>query len=341
MKNKLKILFALLMLIASCSNPDSQMGNSQSDSQNAVYYWKTEHKNNDKESEFLQKYQINKIYMRFFDVVVKDQKVVPNATISFKDWVSLDYNIVPTIFITPDCLKKDISDLPKLLFYRVGQMCQTHNIALKEIQIDCDWTESSKDIFFDFVEKFYKIINKQNIKLSLTIRLHQLSQDAPKCDYGVLMLYNTGNFRDINCPNPILSYQDCKAYLNKLKDYSLPICVAFPNFRWQLHFKGEKFENILYNEDLNNKSIYKKIDENTYEVIKNHSFKPTFDSQIVQLNISDKILVKNSDINEILKIKEEIQKIRPNALERIIIYDLNEKNLNNLTNQDYEKIFNN
>lgn len=190
---------------------------------NAIYYWRTTFKLDDYEKEFLNKNGIRKMYVRFFDVDVNpdtlsSDRCVPVATISFNDSLPDGVEIVPTVFITPEAIKEWPS-FSNFLARRIYAMCEYNGISPNEVQFDCDWTTSTRIAFFEFLknvkiqfEEYYP-----NIKLSSTIRLHQLSQTPPDVDYGVLMCYNTGNFKDFDTKNSILDIEDVKPYLKYIK----------------------------------------------------------------------------------------------------------------------------
>jgi primosomal protein N' len=74
--------------------------------------------------------------------------------------------------------------------------------------------------------------------LSTTIRLHQLAMEAPPVDYGVLMLYNTGDPRKWTERNPILDIRDVSPYLKRLDDYPLPLAAAYPVYSWLRVIQG-------------------------------------------------------------------------------------------------------
>lgn len=75
---------------------------------------------------------------------------------------------------------------------------------------------------------------QKEIKLSSTIRLHQLAQTPPDVDYGVLMYYNTGNFKDYKTEISILDIKDVKPYLKYLKSYDLPLTLGLPVYEWNV-----------------------------------------------------------------------------------------------------------
>ena len=66
---------------------------------------------------------------------------------------------------------------------------------VKEIQIDCDWTASTQEAYFEFLHYLKEKAKDKQIQLSATIRLHQLSMTPPPVDRGILMMYNTGDVK--------------------------------------------------------------------------------------------------------------------------------------------------
>ena len=81
--------------------------------------------------------------------------------------------------------------------------------------------------------------------VSTTIRLHQLSMPAPPVDYGVLMIYNTGDPRKWTERNPILDIRDVSPYLKRLDKYSLPLAAAYPVFSWLRIINGIHVEHTV------------------------------------------------------------------------------------------------
>ena len=178
------------------------------DPQPSAYWWKTTWNPDSTELEAVNRLGIKKIYMRFFDVAPDGNSKTPKplATIQFQKPIIQGVKIIPTVFITESCMALDIDKLPKMLAYRVLQMCETNDIkGVDEIQIDCDWKESSQDKYFKFLDNLRKILKDKNIRLSATIRLHQLRMTPPPVDYGVLMVYITGNISTRPKRNPVLS----------------------------------------------------------------------------------------------------------------------------------------
>ena len=218
----------LLMGLTACSrqpDKDMELGNS-------VYYWRTDLRIDSTERAFMRAYDIKKVYCRYFDVVQNDTATgpVPNATMTFSDSIPEGVEIIPTVYITEDCMHRWHKGLAEKLVRRIRQMNETNDIAgVREIQIDCDYTAKSRRTYYEFLDS---VRSAWGGRVSTTIRLHQLSMSAPRVDYGVLMIYNTGDPNKFDERNPILDLRDVKPYLRHLSDYPLPLAAAYPVFSW-------------------------------------------------------------------------------------------------------------
>ena len=219
---------------------------------NAVYYWRTDLRLDSMERAFLHTYNINKVYCRYFDVVMNGEaeEPKPNATIAFSDTLPADVEIIPTVYITVDCLLKSHKGLADKLVKRIRQMNETNNISgVREIQIDYDYTARNMKVYYQFLEevreRWKEESGRKDAIVSTTIRLHQLSMEAPPADYGVLMIYNTGDPRKFEERNPILDIRDVVPYTGRLDDYPLPLAAAYPVYQWVRNIQGVRIEHTV------------------------------------------------------------------------------------------------
>ena len=180
----------------------------------------------------------------------------PNATISFSDTLPSNVEMIPTVYITEDCMHKPHKDLAKKIVDRIVQMNETNNINhVHEIQIDCDYTSKSRATYYKFLEEVKANIASKSgstniTRLSTTIRLHQLSMPAPPVDYGVLMVYNTGNPQKWQERNPILDYRDVYPYLSRLDQYPLPLATAYPVYQWTRNIQNVRVDHTVTAEEI-------------------------------------------------------------------------------------------
>ena len=278
-------LWLLILLIAGCGKQqDVETGN-------AVYYWRTEWRLDSIEQHFLESHDIQRVYCRYFDVVMNDGQPMPNATITFADTIPAGIRIIPTVYITEDCMHQPHQQLAEKIVERVAQMNETNDIAgIKELQIDCDYTHNSRKTYYEFLAAVRQEAARQGWSLSTTIRLHQLSMAVPPVDYGVLMLYNTGSPMNFQERNPVLDFRDVQPYLRRLEDYSLPLAAAYPVYRWQRNIYGVRIEHQVeaseilqvkqavehYRPDLSRNIVTYHLDKDNINRYDNETFKAIY-----------------------------------------------------------------
>ncbi len=344
---KLEFICLLAIVLGLMVTQSCQRQNANSDEGNAVYYWKTTFRLNGYERDFLEKHHVTKMYVKFFDVVDEWEGVVPVGTLIFMDSMPQNVEIVPTVFITPDAIKK-YKSFSKKMFDRVVAMAETNDVDFHEIQIDCDWTEESKDAYFAFMKEFRSLLKEHNIRLSTTIRLFQLSYEVPAADYGVLMCYNTGKIDNWETTNSILDPDVVKSYLPKLKGYKLPLSIAFPQFSWDVAFnKEEDMLNIRYEKiDLSDENRFKKIGDNKYEVIRDRETDQYNENEEEDYYFYDDSywntrFIRHEEVvlNDILEVKDMVLENMSQKPIQAVIYQLDSANLSKLSDHDVEKIY--
>ena len=294
-----------VVLTLSCSKPKPLHTTMRS-----VYYWSTTLNIDSVKSAFIRNYDISRMYIRYFDVVTDASgRAVPNATLKFATGVPQDIDVVPTVFVLPECLRQDRFQLAALIVRRIVQMNETNDVHnVREIQIDCDWTQSTRLLYYEFMRAMMRECHSRHLKLSSTIRLHQLAQTPPPADRGVLMMYNTGDATDIKCHKPILDMHDAAPYLPRLNGYKLKLSTAYPIFAWRILFRGGRFVGFIHNED-------------EYPILP-----------------SDSIALRQPSADDIIEAVNIIGDRRPDANNEIILFDLNNNNINRFKRNDYEKI---
>jgi hypothetical protein len=229
------------------------------------------------------------------------------------------------VYITQEALKAYCYGewkLAELIVTRVKAMASWNELGnFSELQYDCDWTAGTRKSFERLCESTQKILNKDGIVLSGTIRLHQLEEATYPFDRGVLMVYNTGSFVNPNTTNSILDYADVHKYLSPKgrinnflkarKTNCQKIDVAYPTFNW-----GVVFDN---NDQF--KQLVRDIDSYTPE----HG---------------ELLRVEKSDYQEIDRVKHLVDSLLWPAINGNIIYHLDSQNLKNYSSEEIEKIYN-
>ena len=140
-------------------------------------------------------------------------------------------------------------------------------VDFKEILIDCDWTEKSKENYFYLLKQIKK--GFPTSKIASTIRLWQYKYaekaGTPPVDKGLLMCYNLAKPDDFNTKNSIGTSEELAQYITHDK-YKLKLDIALPLYSWAVVFRGNQFKGILsYYDQLRNDSVkLKKTSDSKY-----------------------------------------------------------------------------
>lgn len=308
MKGKIFYIVAVALLAVSLLSCGGRRGNS---AVRSVYYWSTTLSIDSVKQQFMRRHNVSRMYLRYFDVVDGDDGMpVPNATLRFLTPVPKDVEVVPVVYIVNSCMAAADTSLAPKIYRRVRQMNETNGIGgVKEIQIDCDWTMRTRTAYYRFLKQLRDMAGKDGIRLSATIRLHQLSQPAPPVDRGVLMMYNTGDFTDLECSKPILDMDDAAPYMSSLASYNLPLASAYPLFSWRILFRGSRYVGIMHADD---------------------------DLPVLS---GDSIVERRVELDDIMRAKDAVSRKRADANGEILLFDMSNQNITRFKPEDYEKIY--
>jgi hypothetical protein len=243
----------------------------------AFYYWK----NYDDfwfESDILDTLQVRKLYVKYFEVDYDpDLGPIPvsktDLSLSRTEW---DYendreilsknaklNIVPTVFILNSVFKEpglNTREMAKNILHLVMKKYAENMEGFpcpKEIQIDSDWTESTKEVYHRFLRQLKEEMQKnktlKDAKLSATLRLYAYKfpdrMGVLPVDRAMLMCYNLLTPRESGNRNSILDVAELKKYLIGADPYPIPLDVALPTYSNVQVFQNKQFKSLFYEED--------------------------------------------------------------------------------------------
>lgn len=312
------ILLCLLFvpIIMSCGSGDKKETIQEEEKKNSIYHWKTTFNLDSIELDFIEKHNIGRIYVKMFDVVIEknslETNIVPIATTKFITKVPSDIEIVPVTFITIDALRYmqeiyNTNEYASLMVERMLAMCSYNECGtIKELQIDCDWTATTRDTYFKLCKEVKNLLAQKDIRLSVTVRLHQLKEAAPPVDKGVLMLYNTGDLKNPDTKNSILDIANVKPYLKEMT-YPIPLDFAYPCYGWGIKF---------------NKGIFAGIVSENY----------------VPTGANEKVRVERATASEILEVKQLVEKNIGKPFGGNILYHLDNSQLSKYSSDEINKI---
>ena len=256
----LGIIAATLLFVCSCGHDDNHRL-----AHRGVYHWKATYNPTDWEKQWMKDHKVERLYIKLFDVEAgymndkPDWKMVPVATTLFRQELPDDIAVVPVVYITVGAIQ-ELGDLSwntelknlyaSLIVKRIDDMMQDHwSGTLREVQIDCDWTDQTEQTYFALVKAIRDNLHQRGITLSGTVRLHQLAeQQYIPFDRSLLMCYNTGNLHSRETRNSILDFDDVRPYLRQYKANTLPETdVAFPVFGWGVEYRKDgTFRRLIH-----------------------------------------------------------------------------------------------
>jgi hypothetical protein len=308
----------------------------------AFYYWKSTYNPSPYENARMDSLNIKTLYLKFFDVDWDDVRhlPVPQAIIRLREKPAA--TIIPVVFITNESLQQMDSSktgwLADKMVTLIKAILQKDSLALPaELQIDCDWSASTKDKYFALLKSIKQLL--PGITLSATIRLYQTKYfdkaGVPPVDRGLLMCYNMGNLKKIDAGNSIIETAELKKYIGNLGDYPLPLDVALPIFNWKVWFRKGQYEGIT--------------EEMPDEVLQSMAFTKNGNNYtaVVDMNVGgyefkegDVLRRENSDADVVLQCAKIVSDKLKNTRCRVSLYHLDSVLLSKYSTNELESMYN-
>lgn len=266
MKNLLAV--ALVLLIFSCtSSKDKKI-------HRAFYEWgeRDFYETNDS----IRALDVEKIYYKLFEI---DYNEVRGNFPTAKNYIS-SYNfrnsnmkVIPVVFVKNEVLKKNdhksLDELADNMVFLINKKMSEVELSYHEIQIDCDWTKSTKENYFYLLKKIKQLSNRD---ISCTLRLYPYAypdiMGVPPVDRVMLMCYNLISPLDNPAKNSILDVEELEKYVKGKDKYPVAMDVALPLFSWMQHYQNNRFVGLLDLTEKDIKSIARKRDALWYTIEK-------------------------------------------------------------------------
>ncbi|MDT3401711.1 hypothetical protein [Mucilaginibacter terrae] len=325
-----RLLLLLLFVFTSCRH--------ERKIDTAFYYWKTVYKDNNTETNYIKSLHASALYTRIMDVDIDkvSGRLIPVSPIIFKVKLPDSVQIIPVVFIVNDALRNltkiELDALAQHITSFVnGKVKQAGKTSYPELQIDCDWTVTTKNNYFYLLHKLLEHPALKGKALSATLRLHQLKNlkrnGILPVNKAMLMCYNMGNLRKHGNQNSILDIEEFKKYAhNNVTQYPLPLDVGFPLFNWAVVFRNKQYAGIsrtIKLAQLQNKNQFIFIGDNRYRAIANL---PQF-----YLLKNDEIRWEDTGINNINTLARYLSPLFKNDNLKLIYFHLDENIIKNYT----------
>jgi hypothetical protein len=321
----------------------------------AAYHWKTKFERNsyghkDRDS-FLDQHHIRKLYVKMLDVDFNLAYGIFPASETQIEYYRGDMpdsnTYIPVVYITNAAIKNMADDqIPHFaqLFLRKALRLQSYTQKeIKEIQVDCDWTESTRDTYFKLLLAMKKLLPHH--VFSATIRLYPYKYHeklgVPPVDKGMLMLYNITNAAQTHSHNAIFDYHEASKYISKWHQYPLPLDYAVPAFSWTILYRYQQFNRIftgdLVRTELLGSNKLQALDDHTYKV--KESFDSYFNHQSFYFRAGDILKVETAGALEMQQAVSLAKRAGMNEQSTLAIFDLDMNELSKISSHDIEKIF--
>ena len=261
----------------------------------------------------------DKLYIKVLDIKYSNKlEIIETNFIK-----SAPKDFIPVVFIT----NKTLQNLDyKVISDQIINLVKKFNF--NEIQIDCDWSDSTKNNYFLLLKELKNNLNKN---ISATIRLHQIKYfnktGVPPVDYGVLMYYNMSSLGDFNTKNYILDNNEAKKYHYNFENYPLKLKLALPLYSQAIQFRDKKAINLFENvEQIDFNEEFEKLDKNKYKVLKSHYFKGKY------IYEGDILRFENVNEKELKIAFDDFFELSKNSFDEVIFYTIKYKTKYNLEN---------
>jgi hypothetical protein len=314
----------------------------------AYYFWKSNFSLQSLEKNSLHQHGVKKIYLKYFDIAESETNhPTPVAQVNFQPETKkyiLDSGIelVPVVFVTNQSLDSFDSVACHALGVKIVELVnaisrQQDITSVRQIQIDCDWTRTTRSNFFALLQGVRSELNAGQI-LSATIRLHQLkyktSTGIPPVDRGALMCYNMGNLRDPESKNSILDIEEMKRYIGSLDTYELPLDIALPIFDWKVLFRNNTYAGLISSlPDSSLKGSALRKSGNRFEFLRDSSIDG------YDFRKGDWLRVEGSPAKSVRLAEDLINSKLPHVPVTVILYHLDSLNLIKYNPNELEDIF--
>jgi hypothetical protein len=299
------------------------------------------------EIRFLSDLNIRKIYLRLFDVDWDNvlNAPIPLGEIKFNKLPDSTFSIIPVIYITNKAIAnlpdQQVDGLADKILFRVNDILTYNKIKYRELQIDCDWSESTRSKYFLLISDLKKRLLPESKIISSTIRLHQIKYSSrtgiPPVDRGMLMFYNMGKINALDNLNSIYNEKDADKYTGAIKSYPLPLDVVLPMFGWVVHIRDNRITGLLNESmipELDSDKRFKAWGKNSYSATESFFLHGNYfmKGDLLKIEESDPQLCRDAAIKAAANLN--------NSRRTVSIFDFDSLKITKYNEEDFTKIYN-
>lgn len=321
------------------------------------YFWRTSLVLGEAERSALTALAVRRLYLRLFDVAwsaVRDESELVGALQApAAGAVPAGLEVVPVVFLENEVLAKrprrELGALAAQLDREVAAHLAALGVRPVELQLDCDWTERTREPFFALLTELRHLVAARAAaagqappRLSATIRLHQVKYrertGVPPVDRGMLMYYNMGRFSALAEDRALFDGERAARYLARLPQYPLPLDVALPIWAWTLHLRDGEVVELLQStdpEELSGVAFLRRSGHDRYVATETAFFRGAL------LRAGDELKGERLTDGELAAAAAQVWSRLPPAPEprALVLFDLSERNLRRHARSQLEQLF--
>ena len=297
-----------------------------------------------RERDALAHLHVRKLYLRLFDVdwdARKDEALL-RAPVSLESVARLEasgFEVVPVVYIRERVLHASAAAVAGLAA-RIWSAASERGV-FRELQVDCDWTDSSRVAFFTLLGSLHERAAPTRTALSATIRLHQVKYlertGVPPVQRGMLMFYNMGSLDADPGTHAIFDPNAAQKYLGRIGEYPLPLDVALPVWSWVVHQRAQHAIGVL--KDLNPSELehvpwLKAVGEGRFEATETTFLRGTL---VREGDILEAEITGPRDSQSAAEMVAS--HLAPDAARTVSLFDLSERNLLRHDEASLESLF--
>jgi hypothetical protein len=332
-------VIVIALAIAGCSSSRAAAPESHAD--RAFYFWRSTLALSATEKQALVDQHVNRLYVRAFDLGwnPEQQRADVMGPLEIVDVPPIP--TVPVVFIRQDVLAHmPASEIPALAQRTWDTVVErTRKLgAPTELQLDCDWTDRSREAYFVFLREVKKVAH---VPLSATIRLHQIKYrertGVPPVERGMLMLYNMGEIAAGDDQKAIFDAATTKKYIARLGEYPLPLDVALPIWSWTLHARDGAMVDLMQSTDpdeLPALDFVRATSRPTQYIVTRNAF-----LHGVLLREGDTLEIERTTPTDTLAAAALVSPLLSPARRSIALFDLSDRNLQRYPHDQLAAIF--
>ncbi|MEL6842770.1 MAG: hypothetical protein AAFP02_06100, partial [Bacteroidota bacterium] len=217
------------------------------------YQWETQPDWSSATQAYLDTLASEQLYLRFFDVEWDDsrKRMVPVNSLraSLGDWNGRE--VVPVIYLSENVLpvldEERTSDLAELSLDRIRRIAEPLP-QIPQIQIDCNWSASTAEAYFGFLEELLERLGESGPSLSVCVYPHHIvgrdSLGTPPVQRARLMLMEIDDPVAVEA-NGSLFGAHIREAVSEADDYDIPLDVGLPIGSWGVVLRNEKAVALL------------------------------------------------------------------------------------------------